>query len=136
MKKIIEKIRNSPICYFSDLFVVAMVIGWLFTGVIMMGAAIYSMVVLADTSIWSNVAELVTLPLSAGGALWMLKNSVQHAILNKQGKAVEQDFPAVHPDDENMENEKLMSEEIEDNNEDSDEDSEEESENLNTEELI
>lgn len=133
MKKIIEKIRNSPICYFSDLFVVAMVIGWLFTGVIMMGAAIYSMVILADTSIWSNVAELVTLPLSAGGALWMLKNSVQHAILNRQGKIVEQDFPAVHPDDEYIENEKIMTDESEETNE---EDSEEFDDNINTEELI
>lgn len=102
-KKIIEKLKDSPINYFSDLFVVAMVVTWIIAIVLMMVFAIYSNVILADTSVWGYVWELVGIPLSAGGAMWMLKNSVQHAIANQQGKECKKDFPKVDVDNDSEE---------------------------------
>lgn len=51
-----------------------------------------------DTSMWSSIGNNVSIPLSCGGALWMVKNSVQHALSNKKGASVQPDFPAVYPD--------------------------------------
>lgn len=90
-----EKLKKSPINYFSDLFVVAMVVAWIVVIIIMVAAAIYAMVRFEDTSIWCEVGSLVAMPLSCGGAIWMVKNTVQHAIMNKQGKECPMDFPAV-----------------------------------------
>lgn len=95
-----KKIQKSPINYFSDLFIAAMVVAWIITIIIMIAAAIYSTIGLQDTSIWCEVGTLVAVPLSCGGAIWMLKNGVQHAIMNKQGKECPYDFPAV---DDSME---------------------------------
>lgn len=110
-KKLVDKLKDSPINYFSDLFVVTMVTAWVVTIILMIVFAIYSNVVLADTSVWSYVWELVGLPLSAGGAMWMLKNSVQHALANQQGRECKMDFPKVHVDDEDIESETLANEE-------------------------
>ena len=90
-----QKLNKSPISYFSDLFVVVMVVGWMTVLVIMTASAVYAMVALADTSVWSYVTEAVTIPLSAGGAIWMVKNSVQHAIAYSRGERAHEDFPAV-----------------------------------------
>ena len=53
-----------------------------------------------DTSMWSSIGTNVTVPLSCGGALWMIKNAVQHAIKNHKGEDATYDFPAIHPDEE------------------------------------
>ena len=95
MSKIEKALNKSPISYFSDLFVAVMVVGWIVALVILIGAAFYSMVILGYTDVWQYVTELVTIPLSAGGAIWMIKNSVQHAIANNQGRQCPEDFPAV-----------------------------------------
>ena len=91
-----EKLQRSPINYFSDLFIVAMVVAWIAVGAIMVIMAIYATIALEDTSIWCELASLVAVPLSCGGAIWMLKNSVQHAIANYNGKECPPDFPAVN----------------------------------------
>jgi hypothetical protein len=72
-----------------------MVVAWLFTLFIMIVMAIFATVKLEDPSIWSNIENLVTVPLSAGGAIWMVKCSVQHAIANSKGKNAKMDFPKV-----------------------------------------
>lgn len=100
MSKIENAIKKSPINYFSDLFIVSMVLGWIVVLVIMIGIAIYATLVMYDTSIWSYVSNLVAVPLSCGGALWMLKNSVQHAIAYSKGKIAKMDFPKVNADGE------------------------------------
>lgn len=91
-----DKTKKPAINYFSDLFVAVMVLSWVVVIIVMIVFAIYSTILLCDTSVWSYLTELVTIPLSAGGALWMLKNSVQHAIANRNGKQVPFDFPAVN----------------------------------------
>ena len=98
--KITDKLRKSPINYFSDLFIVAMVVAWMIVLIIMIVAAIYTTIVLQDTSIWSEVGSLVAVPLSCGGAIWMIKNSVQHAIANNRGEKASMDFPKVNADGE------------------------------------
>lgn len=66
-----------------------------------------------DTSMWTSIGTNVALPLSCGGAIWMVKNSVQHAISNFRGERAHEDFPAVHPEceDEEIELEEIMGEE-------------------------
>lgn len=91
----LEKLKKSPINYFSDLFIVVMVLAWIAVILIMVAMGIYSTVAYADNSIWCEVSSLVSVPLSAGGAIWMIKNSVQHAIANNNGKRAHEDFPAV-----------------------------------------
>ena len=68
-----------------------------------------------DTSMWVSIGTNVSIPLSCGGAIWMIKNSVQHAIRNYQGRTVEKDFPAVNPEgeDEEIELEQEMTNESE-----------------------
>lgn len=98
--KIEDKLRKSPINYFSDLFIIFMVLSWIIVLLIMIGIAIYATIIMCDTSIWSYISNLVGIPLSCGGALWMLKNSVQHAIANSKGKVAKMDFPKVNADGE------------------------------------
>ncbi len=99
-------IRKSPINYFSDLFIVAMVLAWVSVLLTMVIFAIYSTIILADTTVWGEVGTLVAVPLSCGGAIWMVKNSVQHAIAANRGDKVVMDFPKVNADGEEDGNEK------------------------------
>lgn len=112
--KLIEKIRKSPINYFSDLFIISMVLMWIIDNVyqsIVATVVTLSSVVLSnetgincyDTSMWSSIGTNVAIPLSCGGAIWMIKNSIQHAISNYRGKRAHEDFPAVHPEGEDEE---------------------------------
>lgn len=99
-RKIDRALRDNHISYWSDLFIVTMVLGWAVTVVCMIIFAVYSTIVYADNSIWCELGTLVAVPLSCGGAIWMIKNSVQHAIANKDGREAAPDFPAV---DDSME---------------------------------
>lgn len=109
-----DKLRQSPINYFSDLFIVAMVLMWIVDNVyesIIATIVTISSIVLShstgsicyDTSMWSSIGSNVALPLSCGGAIWMVKNSIQHAISNYKDRDASMDFPAVHPDGEDEE---------------------------------
>lgn len=91
-------LKKSPINYFSDLFIAAMVLAWILVILVMVIMAVYSTVRNADNSIWSEVQSLVAVPLSCGGAIWMIKNAVQHAIANQKGEQAQEDFPAVDDD--------------------------------------
>ena len=113
-EKFTSRLRRSPINYFSDLFIVAMVSLWIFDciyeSIIATIVTISSVVVSCvtgtncyDTSMWSSIGTNVAIPLSCGGAVWMIKNSIQHAISNYRGKRAHEDFPAVHPDGEHEE---------------------------------
>lgn len=110
----LTKLKQSPINYFSDLFIVAMVLMWIIDNIyqsILATAVTISSIILShqtginvyDTSMWASIGTNVAIPLSCGGAIWMIKNSVQHAISNYKGKQAVKDFPAVHPDGEDEE---------------------------------
>ena len=109
--KWITRLRKSPINYFSDLFIVAMVVMWIVDNIyqsIIASIVTISSIILSyqtgiscyDTSMWASIGTNVAIPLSCGGAIWMVKNSVQHAISNIRGKRAHQDFPAVNPEGE------------------------------------
>lgn len=110
-KGLVDKLRRSPINYFSDLFIVAMVVMWIVDNVyqsIIATIVTINSVILSneigmmcyDTTMWSSIGINVAVPLSCGGAIWMIKNSIQHAIANRKGKQAHQDFPAVTPEGE------------------------------------
>lgn len=120
--KIVTKLKRSPINYFSDLFIVAMVLLWIFDCLyesIIASIVTISSIILSnqtrincyDTSMWSSIGTNVAVPLSCGGAIWMIKNSIQHAISNYRGKRAHEDFPAIHPEGEGEEIEIEQSEE-------------------------
>lgn len=110
-ESLVSKLNKSPINYFSDLFIVAMVTMWIADNVyqsIIATIVTISSIVLSDqtgmacydTSMWASIGTNVAIPLSCGGAIWMIKNSVQHAISNYRGKEAVKDFPAVNPEGE------------------------------------
>lgn len=117
-KKLIDKIKESPINYFSDLFIVAMVLFWIIDNIyesIIASIVTISSVVISiqsgspsfDTSMWSSIGTNVAIPLASGGAIWMIKNSIQHAIAYNKGVSAIKDFPVV----DGVENEYLDPEE-------------------------
>ena len=108
---LVSKLKRSPINYFSDLFISAMVVLWIADAIyesVVATIVTISSIILShqtgvsyyDTSMWSGIGTNIAIPLSCGGAIWMIKNSIQHAISNKKGKLAPQDFPAIHPDGE------------------------------------
>ena len=110
-QKWVDKLKKSPINYFSDLFIVAMVVMWIVDNVyqsIIASSVTISSIILSmetgmscyDTSMWASIGTNVAIPLSCGGAIWMIKNSIQHAISNYKGKQAVKDFPAAHPEGE------------------------------------
>lgn len=110
-KTLTSRLKESPINYFSDLFIVAMVCLWIGDSIyqtIIASSVTISSIVLSiqtgtncyDTSMWSSIGTNVAVPLSCGGAIWMIKNSIQHAISYSKGKRAHMDFPAAHPDGE------------------------------------
>ena len=121
-----DKLKKSPINYFSDLFIVAMVLMWIvdnvYQSVIATTVTISSIILSSqtgtncyDTSMWASIGTNVAIPLSCGGAIWMVKNSIQHAISNYRGKEAVKDFPAVHAEgeDETIELEQELAIDIE-----------------------
>lgn len=109
--KWLTKLRQSPINYFSDLFIVAMVSLWIadcvYQSIVATSITISSIILshqtgvsCYDTSMWASIGTNVAIPLSCGGAIWMIKNSIQHAISNNRGERAHEDFPAVHPEGE------------------------------------
>lgn len=110
-KSFTEKLKESPINYFSDLFIVAMVVLWIVDNIyqsVVATIVTISSIILSnqtgvwsiDTSMWPSIGTNVALPLSCGGAIWMIKNSIQHAISNSRGEQAHEDFPSIHPDGE------------------------------------
>ena len=107
-KSLSDKLKKSPINYFSDLFIVAMVVLWIVDNIyqsIVATIVTISSILLSnetgiasyDTTMWASIGTNVAIPLSCGGAVWMIKNSIQHAISNYRGERAHEDFPAVHP---------------------------------------
>ena len=105
------KLKNSPINYFSDLFITSMVVMWIVDNVyqsVIATTVTISSIILSyqtgisciDTTMWASIGTNVAVPLSCGGAIWMIKNSIQHAISNYKGKEAVKDFPAAHPEGE------------------------------------
>ena len=115
-----QKLCESPINYFSDLFVAAMVLLWIAAIVVMTAAAIWATAAIGDTSIWCEVGTLVAAPVTCGAGIWMVKNSVQHAIANAKGERAHMDFPAVE-EAEFCGHERAVGEEEEDTEDDTEE---------------
>lgn len=111
MKRIWKKIAKSPINFFSDLFIVAMVTLWIVD--IVWESSIATVVTISsiilsfqtgtqayDTSMWASIGANAAIPLTAGGALWMIKNAILHGVKAAKDKKVDIDFPPVNADGE------------------------------------
>lgn len=113
MNKLFNKLKESVINYWSDLFIVAMVVLWIADNIyesIIASVVTISSIILSfqvgyncfDTSMWSSIGSNIALPLSAGGVTWLLKCALQHYEANKQGKLAHQDFPSEEDEDNSM----------------------------------
>jgi len=111
ISRFVTNVKKSPIKYFSDLFIVSMVVMWIVDNIyqsIIATIVTISSIILShtssmncyDTSMWASIGTNVAIPLSCGGAIWMIKNSIQHAISNYRGSRAHEDFPAAHPEGE------------------------------------
>lgn len=111
LKKLWKKVAKSPINFFSDLFIVAMVTLWIVDIIwesSIATAVTISSIILSfrtgvqsyDTSMWPSIGANVSIPLSAGGALWMIKNAILHGVKAHKDKKVDIDFPPVNADGE------------------------------------
>ncbi len=118
-----KKLSESPINYFSDLFIIAIVVMWVLDNLyesLIASAVTISSIILSfqtgescfDTSMWASIGSNVATPLTAGGAMWLIKCGVQHAIARSKGETVELDFPRVNADGEDEGQEILDNEEV------------------------
>ena len=98
----IEKLKKSPINYFSDLCMLVIAIVWILEVIIMTGSAIYSMVVNCDSYVWSEVQLLATAPITAGIFMWGLKNAGTHVMKAYKGEEVPEDFQEDSPESEEI----------------------------------
>lgn len=92
-KKWLRKIKKSPINYFSDLFIIAVVMLFIIVSFAMIIMGTYSTIVNNDNSIWSELQSLTTAPITVGIGAWLGKCAFTHAIANAKGGYPKFDFP-------------------------------------------
>ena len=97
---------SHAIMYLSDLFVFLMVAAWIYVLVILSFAALYSMFKNGDTSIFTLLQEAAVLPLSVGGAIWLIRCAINHHNATRRGEHADYDFPNLEEDGTVTETEK------------------------------
>lgn len=99
-KRSVWKKLSHAIMYLSDLFVFLMVVAWIYVIVILSFAGLYSLFRYADTSIFSLLQEAAVLPLSVGGAIWLIRCAINHHNATRRGKHADYDFPNIDEEGE------------------------------------
>ena len=89
---------SHAIMYLSDLFVFLMVAAWIYVLVILSFAALYSMFKIGDTAIFTLLQEAAVLPLSVGGAIWLIRCAINHHNATRRGEHADYDFPNLEED--------------------------------------
>lgn len=89
---------SHAIMYLSDLFVFLMVAAWIYVLVILSFAALYSMFKIGDTAIFTLLQEAAVLPLSVGGAIWLIRCAINHHNATRRGEHANYDFPNLEED--------------------------------------
>lgn len=106
LTRIENRLDKSPIDYFSDLFIVAMVAYWMidiaWESLIATAVTISSIFLsfqagynCIDTTMWSSIGSNATLPLSIGGGVWLLKCGFQHVMAASKDTVCDPDFPDI-----------------------------------------
>lgn len=96
-KEIWCKLGNA-IMYLSDVFVVLMIITWILYILISLPAAWIELFKYGTTTIFNDLKDACTLPLSVGGAIWMIRICITHHSAQKNGKKLTPDFPNLDAD--------------------------------------
>jgi len=92
-RKLIWSRIGNAILYASDLFILLMIITWIFYIVVSLPAAWLELIKYGSTGIFNDLKEACVLPLSVGGAIWLIRISITHHSANKNGKRLTPDFP-------------------------------------------
>lgn len=96
-KKILLNLGNA-VLYTSDVFVLLMVIVWMFYIITTLPAAWLELLRFGSSSIFTDIKDACILPLSVGGAIWLIRICITHHSANKQGKRLTPDFPNLDAD--------------------------------------
>ena len=97
MPSLLEQLPKA-IVYLSDVFVFLIVLTWIFyiiNGVI---GAWYELVNIHSTTIFSDLKEACTIPLTAGGGLWLIRTAINHYHAGQKGHRLSFDFPNIDDD--------------------------------------
>lgn len=94
-KKSVFKQLGSAIMYLSDVFVFLMVVTWVLYILLSIPAAWIELLKYGSTSIFSDLKDASVLPLSVGGAIWLVRVCITHNNAQKKGKKLTPDFPNI-----------------------------------------
>jgi len=103
---------KDAIMYLSDLFVFLMVFTWMYYILMSSPAAYIELLKYGSSDIFKELATVCTIPLTAGGVLWLIRVCVTHMNAQKKGKKCTPDFPNVDDDGNIISNNELDSEGI------------------------
>jgi len=96
-KKILLNLGNA-VLYTSDVFVLLMVVVWMFYIITTLPAAWIELMKFGSSTIFNDIKDACILPLSVGGAIWLIRICITHHSANKQGKRLTPDFPNLDAD--------------------------------------
>ena len=88
----------KAIVYLSDVFIFLMVATWIFYIVNGTLAGWYELVVVQSSSIFTDLKDACTIPLTAGGVVWLIRCAANHFNAGKNGKKLKYDFPNLDSD--------------------------------------
>lgn len=115
MRNLLNKLKRSPINYFSDLFIIGTVLFWMLFCLVGEAVAVivtFSSIAVSiesgisqyDVQLWGIVSTVVLAPITVGVGGWLVKCAGQHWMANKRGEKADYDFPddedPVEPDEE------------------------------------
>lgn len=88
----------KAIVYLSDVFIFLMVATWIFYIVNGTFAGWYELIVVQSTCIFTDLKDACTIPLTAGGVVWLIRCAVNHLNAAKNGEMLKYDFPNLDED--------------------------------------
>lgn len=96
-RSILEQIPYA-IVYLSDAFVFLIVMTWIFYIINAVFGGWYELLHTGGTSIFTDLKDACTIPLTAGGVAWLIRTAANHLSAGLKGHRLNFDFPNVDDD--------------------------------------
>ena len=88
----------TAIVYLSDAFVFLIVMTWIFYIINAVFGGWYELVTIKTTTIFTDLKDACTIPLTAGGVAWLIRTAANHLSAGFKGHRLDFDFPNVDED--------------------------------------